>query len=209
LEEIVSATQRVDQAKRAEVLEIRWHGRGGQGAKTAALLFGESALETGKYIQAFPEYGPERMGAPVSAYNRLSDEPIQIHSAIKNPKIVVVLDPTLIDAVHVLEGLKEDGVLLVNTKEEPKVLKQRLGLEKTKIKIFTVDATQIAIDTIERAIPNTPMLGALVKVTGVLNIDYMLDSIKKKLFVKFRGNEKLVEGNIASVKRAFEEVKSE
>lgn len=205
----MSATQRVDQAKRAEVLEIRWHGRGGQGAKTAALLFGESALETGKYIQAFPEYGPERMGAPVSAYNRLSDEPIQIHSAIKNPKIVVVLDPTLIDAVHVLEGLKEDGVLLVNTKEEPKVLKQRLGLEKTKIKIFTVDATQIAIDTIERAIPNTPMLGALVKVTGVLNIDYMLDSIKKKLFVKFRGNEKLVEGNIASVKRAFEEVKSE
>ncbi len=205
----MSATQSVDQAKRAEVLEIRWHGRGGQGAKTAALLFGESALETGKYIQAFPEYGPERMGAPVSAYNRLSDEPIQIHSAIKNPKIVVVLDPTLIDAVHVLEGLKEDGVLLVNTKEEPKVLKQRLGLEKTKIKIFTVDATQIAIDTIERAIPNTPMLGALVKVTGVLNIDYMLDSIKKKLFVKFRGNEKLVEGNIASVKRAFEEVKSE
>jgi len=205
----VSATQSVDQAKRAEVLEIRWHGRGGQGAKTAALLFGESALETGKYIQAFPEYGPERMGAPVSAYNRLSDEPIQIHSAIKNPKIVVVLDPTLIDAVHVLEGLKDDGVLLVNTKDEPKVLKQRLGLEQTKIKIFTVDATQIAIDTIERPIPNTPMLGALVKVTGVLNIDSMLDSIKKKLLVKFRGNEKLVEGNIASVKRAYEEVKSE
>lgn len=205
----MSATQSVDQAKRAEVLEIRWHGRGGQGAKTAALLFGESALETGKYIQAFPEYGPERMGAPVSAYNRLSDEPIQIHSAIKNPKIVVVLDPTLIDAVHVLEGLKDDGVLLVNTKDEPKVLKQRLGLEQTKIKIFTVDATQIAIDTIERPIPNTPMLGALVKVTGVLNIDSMLDSIKKKLLVKFRGNEKLVEGNIASVKRAYEEVKSE
>lgn len=205
----MSATQSVDQAKRAEVLEIRWHGRGGQGAKTAALLFGESALETGKYIQAFPEYGPERMGAPVSAYNRLSDEPIQIHSAIKNPKIVVVLDPTLIDAVHVLEGLKEDGILLVNTKDEPKVLKQRLGLEQTKIRIFTVDATQIAIDTIERAIPNTPMLGALVKVTGVFNIDSMLDSIKKKLLVKFRGNEKLVEGNIASVKRAYEEVKSE
>jgi len=205
----VSATQTVHQAKRGEVLEIRWHGRGGQGAKTAALLFGESALETGKYIQAFPEYGPERMGAPVSAYNRLSDEPIQIHSAIKNPKIVVVLDPTLIDAVHVLEGLKEDGILLVNTKEEPKALKQRLGLEKTKIKVFTVDATQIAIDTIERPIPNTPMLGALVKATGVFNIDSMLESIKKKLQVKFRGNVKLVEGNIASVKRAYEEVKSE
>jgi pyruvate ferredoxin oxidoreductase gamma subunit len=193
----------------SQVLEIRWHGRGGQGAKTAALLFGEAALETGKYIQAFPEYGPERMGAPVSAYNRLSDEPIQIHSAIKNPKIAVVLDPTLIDAVKVLEGLKEDGMLLVNTKEEPKALKQRLGLGKTKIKVFTVDATQIATDTIGRPIPNTPMLGALVKVTDVLQFDTMLDSIKKKLFVKFRGNEKLVEGNIASVKRAYQEVKSE
>lgn len=204
----MSKTQIVNQTK-SEVLEIRWHGRGGQGAKTAALLFGEAALETGKYIQAFPEYGPERMGAPVSAYNRLSDEPIQIHSAIKNPKIAVVLDPTLIDAVKVLEGLKEDGILLVNTKEEPKALKQRLGLEKTKIKVFTVDANQIAIDTIGRAIPNTPMLGALVKVTGVLNFDSMLGSIRKKLLVKFRVNEKLVEGNIASVKRAYEEVKSE
>jgi len=193
----------------SQVLEIRWHGRGGQGAKTAALLFGEAALETGKYIQAFPEYGPERMGAPVSAYNRLSDEPIQIHSAIKNPKIAVVLDPTLIDAVKVLEGLKDDGLLLVNTKEEPKALKQRLGLEKTKIQVFTVDATQIATDTIGRPIPNTPMLGALVKITGVLQFDKMLDSIKKKLLVKLRGNEKLVEGNLASVKRAYEEVKSE
>ncbi|MEO0093597.1 MAG: 2-oxoacid:acceptor oxidoreductase family protein [candidate division WOR-3 bacterium] len=190
------------------LLEIRWHGRGGQGAKTAALLFGEAALETGKYIQAFPEYGPERMGAPVTAYNRLSDEPIQIHSAIKNPNIVVVLDPTLISN-EVLEGLPQDGILLVNTKEEPKVLKQRLKLENTKLKVFTVDATQIAIDTIGRPIPNTPMLGALVKVTGVLNFDSMLGSIRKKLLVKFRGNEKLVEGNVASVKRAYEEVKSE
>jgi len=199
----------VSVTKRSEFLEIRWHGRGGQGAKTAALLFGEAALETGKYIQAFPEYGPERMGAPVAAYNRLSDEPIQLHSAIKNPDIAVVLDPTLIEAAKVLEGLKEDGVLLVNTKEEPKALKQRLGLAKSKIKVFTVDANQIAIDTIGRAIPNTPMLGALVKVTGVLNFDSMLDSIRKKLLVKFRGNEKLVEGNIASVKRAYEEVRGE
>lgn len=205
----MSATHSVHQAKRGEVLEIRWHGRGGQGAKTAALLFGEAALETGKYIQAFPEYGPERMGAPVSAYNRLSDDPIQIHSSIKNPKIAVVLDPTLIDAVKVLDGLQDDGILLVNTKEEPKALKQRLGLEKTKIKVFTIDASQIATDTIGRPIPNTTMLGALVKVTGVLNFEKMLDSIKKKLFTKFRGNEKLVEGNIASVKRAYEEVKSE
>lgn len=193
----------------SDILEIRWHGRGGQGAKTAALLFGEAALETGKYIQAFPEYGPERMGAPVQAYNRLSDEPIQIHSGIKNPKIVVVLDPTLIEVAKVLDGLKEDGILLVNTKEEPKALKNRLGLETKKIKVFTVDANRIAIETIGRAIPNTPMLGALVKVSRVLDFEKMLSSIRKKLLLKFRGNEKLVEDNIVSVKRAYEEVKSE
>ena len=130
----------------SEVLEIRWHGRGGQGAKTAALMFGEAALETGKYIQAFPEYGPERMGAPVSAYNRLADEPIQVHSGIKNPRIVVVLDPSLITVARVLNGLKPDGILLVNTQDNPKALKQELGLQDSKIKVYTVDANQIATD---------------------------------------------------------------
>ena len=192
----------------SEVLEIRWHGRGGQGAKTAALMFGEAALETGKYIQAFPEYGPERMGAPVSAYNRLADEPIQVHSGIKNPRIVVVLDPSLITVARVLNGLKPDGILLVNTQDNPKALKQELGLQDSKIKVYTVDANQIATDCFGKAIPNTPMLGALIKVSSVLNYDSVITSIKDKLNKKFRGKDKLVAQNLEAVKRAYNEVLS-
>ncbi len=190
----------------AQVLEIRWHGRGGQGAKTAALLFGEAALDTGKFIQAFPEYGPERMGAPVTAFNRLAEEPIYIHSGIKNPDIVVVLDPSLIEPAKVTEGLKENGVLLVNTVEDPGVLRQRLNLPAT-VRVFTVDASKIALETIGRDVPNTPMLGALARVTGVLQLEPMLEAIKDKLLTKFRGQEKLVESNLQSIRRAYEEVR--
>ncbi len=190
----------------AEVLEIRWHGRGGQGAKTAALLFGEAALDTGKFIQSFPEYGPERMGAPVTAFNRLSDQPIYIHSGIKNPDIVVVLDSSLIEPARVTEGLKENGILLVNTVEEPAVLRQRLNLPGT-VRVFTVDASRIALETIGRDMPNTPMLGALARVTGVLELEPMLAAIKDKLSAKFRGQEKLVESNLESVRRAYQEVR--
>lgn len=190
----------------SQVLEIRWHGRGGQGAKTAALLFGEAALDTGKFIQAFPEYGPERMGAPVTAFNRLADEPIYSHSGIKTPDIVVVLDSSLIEPARVVEGLKENGILLVNTTESPEELRKRLNLPAT-VKIYTVDASKIALETIGRDVPNTPMLGALVRVTGVLQLEPMLEAIKEKLSVKFRGRPKLVEDNLKSIRRAFEEVK--
>ncbi len=190
----------------AEVLEVRWHGRGGQGAKTAALLFGEAALETGKFIQAFPEYGPERMGAPVTAFNRLSDEFIWSHSGIKNPDIVVVLDPSLIEPAKVTDGLKPDGIILVNTAESPEDLRKRLGLPGT-VKVYTVDASAIAMATIGRDVPNTPMLGALARVTGVLKLEPMIEAIRSKLSVKFRGREKLVEDNLKSIRRAYEEVK--
>ncbi|MEO0005673.1 MAG: 2-oxoacid:acceptor oxidoreductase family protein [candidate division WOR-3 bacterium] len=190
----------------AEVLEVRWHGRGGQGAKTAALLFGEAALETGKFIQAFPEYGPERMGAPVTAFNRLADEPIWSHSGIKNPDIVVVLDPSLIEPAKVTEGLKPDGILLVNTAENPEDLRKRLNLPAT-VKVYTVDASAIAMETVGKDVPNTPMLGALVRVTGVLKLEPMIAAIRSKLSVKFRGREKLVEDNLKSIRRAYEEVK--
>jgi pyruvate ferredoxin oxidoreductase gamma subunit len=192
-----------------EIVEIRWHGRGGQGAKTAALLFGEAALETGKFIQAFPEYGPERMGAPVQAFNRLSDDHIRIHSGVKNPKVVVILDPTLIDKVAVTEGVRPDGVILVNSQDTPGVLKDRLGLKNSTIKVYTVDASKISLETIGRDVPNTPMLGAMIKVTGILDFEPMLKSIQDKLAKKFRSREKLVEGNILSIKRAYEEVKGE
>ncbi|MEO0025715.1 MAG: 2-oxoacid:acceptor oxidoreductase family protein [candidate division WOR-3 bacterium] len=190
----------------AKVLEIRWHGRGGQGAKTAALLFGEAALETGKYIQAFPEYGPERMGAPVTAFNRLSEEPIYSHSGIKNPDIVVVLDPSLIEPARVTEGLKPGGILLVNTAETPDALRKRLNLPES-VRVYTVDASTIALETVGRDVPNTPMLGALARVSGVLELEPMIAAIRSKLGAKFRGREKLVEDNLKSIRRAFEEVK--
>lgn len=191
------------------LLEIRWHGRGGQGAKTAALLFGEAALETGMYIQAFPEYGPERMGAPVVAFNRLSDKEIRTHAGIKEPDIVVVLDPTLIEVANVVDGLKEDGILLVNTEETPEQLKKHYNLDNRKIKVYCVNASKIALETIGRDVPNTPMLGALVKVTGIFNYDTMMQSINAKLSAKFRGRDEIIKGNLESIKRAYQEVKSE
>ena len=149
------------------LLEIRWHGRGGQGAKTAALLFADAAVETGKYIQAFPEYGPERMGAPVFAFNRISDKPILQHCGIKSPNIVVVLDPTLMETVNVTDGLPEDGVILVNTQKSAEEIKKELNL--TKQHVYVVDASKISTEILKRDLPNTPMLGALIKVSKLLD----------------------------------------
>jgi len=188
-----------------EMFEIRWHGRGGQGAKTAALLFGDAAVSTGKYIQAFPEYGPERMGAPVASFNRISSKPIRIHSGITNPDVVVVLDVSLIEQVNVLEGLDpERGILIVNTSETPEEIKKKLNFNG---KVYTVDATKISIETIGRDIQNTPMMGALVKVTGLINISELLQDIKKKLEVKFRHKPEVIEGNLKAIERAYNEVK--
>ncbi|MEO0137782.1 MAG: 2-oxoacid:acceptor oxidoreductase family protein [candidate division WOR-3 bacterium] len=189
------------------LLEIRWHGRGGQGAKTAALLFADAAVETGKYIQAFPEYGPERMGAPVFAFNRLSDEPILQHCGIKNPDIVVVLDSTLMETIDVTEGLKEDGILLVNTQKSASEIREQLKIGNKKIKVYVVDASKIAKEILKRDIPNTPMLGALIKVSKLLEFEPMLESVKKRLEHKFPNRPDVVEGNIKAIIRAYEEVK--
>ena len=188
------------------LLEIRWHGRGGQGAKTAALLFADAAVETGKYIQAFPEYGPERMGAPVFAFNRISDEPILQHCGIKEPNIVVVLDPTLMESVDVTEGLPEDGVILVNTQKTASEIKKQLKL--TTQSVYVVDASKIANETLKRDLPNTPMLGALIKVSKLLEFDAMLDSVKIRLEHKFPNRPEVVDGNIKAIKRAYEEAKA-
>jgi len=188
-----------------KIFEVRWHGRGGQGAKTAALLFGDAALSTGKYIQAFPEYGPERMGAPVQSFNRISSEPIRMHSGIENPDVVLVLDVTLVGQVDVTKGLdKGKGVLIVNTPLAAEEMKKKLGYDG---KVCTVDASAIATDTIGKNIPNTPMIGALVKVTGILGIDELLEDTKTKLEKKFRNRPEIVEGNLAAIKRAYNEVK--
>lgn len=189
-----------------EMIEVRWHGRGGQGAKTAALLFAEAALATGKYIQAFPEYGPERMGAPVLSFNRISDAPISIHCGITEPSFVVILDPTLMDSIDVTEGLRPGGKVIINTAFSAKELADRLKLKQDQV--FVVNASQIAQETIGMNIPNTPMLGALVKVIGSLDLDGVLEDTKHKLEQKFRHKPQVIAGNLESIKRAFNEVKN-
>jgi pyruvate ferredoxin oxidoreductase gamma subunit len=187
-------------------IEIRWHGRGGQGAKTAALLFADAALASGKYVQAFPEYGPERMGAPVASFNRISSRPILLHSGVTDPDVVIVLDPTLMDSIDVSEGMSDDGCILVNTNAAPADIRPKLGI-KSGVKVFTVDASTISKETIGREIPNTPMLGALIKATGMMDFKEMLDDTKKKLEKKFRSKPEVVTGNIKAIERAYNEVK--
>jgi pyruvate ferredoxin oxidoreductase gamma subunit len=186
-----------------DVYEIRWHGRGGQGVKTAATLVAEVALAEGKYSQGFPEYGPERMGAPVRGFTRISGRPVRIHSAVYYPDAVVVLDDTLLDTVDVAENLSEDGVVVVNTAKPPDEIVKKLS--NTGRGVFIVNASRIAVDEIGRDIPNTPMIGALVKAVGVISLDVVLKDTEKKLGKKF--SEKIVQGNLKAVRRGHEEVK--
>ncbi|MCK9223243.1 MAG: 2-oxoacid:acceptor oxidoreductase family protein [Limnochordia bacterium] len=191
----------------AEMLEIRWHGRGGQGAKTASILLGEAAAAAGKYIQAFPEYGPERMGAPVTSYNRLSDEPIRLNCSVTNPKYVVILDPTLIgSSVDVLDGVGDDGVFLVNTDMSIEDMRKKLGVSD-KQDVYVINANKISLETIKRAIPNTPMLGALVRVTNMLSLEDLLEDTRRKLEKKFRNKPEIIDGNMEAITRAYQEVK--
>ncbi len=190
-----------------DLIEIRWHGRGGQGVKTAALLFADAMLSQGKHIQAFPEYGPERMGAPVQSFNRFSGERIVIHCSVEHPNVVVLLDPTLIGKVDITAGLEDDGKLIVNTTLAPKELRAKLGLKGKKL--YTVDASRISRETIGKDIPNTPMIGAMIKVTGLLNLEDLLKDTQKKLEKKFRNKPEVIKGNLEAIKKAYQEVKEE
>lgn len=183
--------------------EIRWHARAGQGAVTAAKVVAETALSADKYMQAMPEYGPERMGAPIKAFTRISDSPIEVHTNIEHPDIVIVLDDSLLDIVDVTEGLKPDGVLIVNTCSPPEQVKRALGLADTQT-VACVDASGIALDTIRRDIPNTPIVGALIKVTGVIDVDVFKTLLAKNLSKKF--GQEMIDANFAAVDRAYEEV---
>lgn len=186
------------------MIEIRWHGRGGQGAKTASLLLADVAFNTGKYIQGFPEYGPERMGAPITAYNRIDDAPIRLHSNIYEPDYVVVVDDTLIGAVDVTSGLKKDGALLVNTELTPGEIRKKLNNYKGRL--YTVDATKISIKALGANFPNTPMLSAIIKITGIMSKEEleknMLDSFKHK----FAKKPEVIEPNMQALIRAYNEV---
>lgn len=183
-----------------KIIEIRWHGRGGQGAWTASELLARAAVYEGKYIQSFPEFGPERMGAPVSAFTRISVEPIKLHCAIYNPDVVVVLDPTLMKTVHVTEGISEDGKLVVNSRESPVEVKQRLGNDR--IEVWTVPATEIAIKILGVPITSTAMLGAVARATGIVS----LESIKKTVKERFRSD--IAEKNFAVIEEAYREARS-
>ena len=183
--------------------EIRWHGRGGQGAVTASELLAETALHEGKYLQAFPDYGPERMGAPIRAYTRISNSPIKQHCQITDPDVVVVLDPTLIGVVDFTQGLKEHGMLVVNTSTPPTELRSKLDWKKGKV--FTVDATRIALDTVGRNFPNVPMLGALLKAAEIVSKDDLRKEIKSRLGARVSKN--VAEENINAFERAYNETK--
>ncbi len=189
----------------AGMLEIRWHARGGQGAKTAAILLAEAASAAGMYIQAFPEYGPERMGAPILAFNRISDRPIRIHCHVSRPHVVMVLDPTLIGKAPITDGLPEDGLVVVNTARSPQEVRQVLDLANGRV--YTVDASGIALDTLGRDIPNTPMISALVRITGLIPFERFMELIRSELEHKFRANRRVVEGNLEALRRGYREVK--
>ncbi len=186
-----------------QLTEIRWHARAGQGAVTAAKVVAETALAADQYMQAMPEYGPERMGAPIKAFTRISTDPIEIHCNIENPDIVIVLDDSLLDIVDIAEGVREGGVILVNTCTPPDQVKTRLGVDES-VRVASVDASGIALDTIKRDIPNTPMVGALIKLTSVVDMDAFKGLLAKNLSKKF--GQEMIDANWASVDRAFEEV---
>jgi pyruvate ferredoxin oxidoreductase gamma subunit len=189
----------------ANVVEIRWHARGGQGAKTASELLAEAAFNTGKYVQGFPEYGPERMGAPITAYNRIADTKIRVHSNIYEPDYSVVLDETLIESVDCTSGLKESGAIIVNTSKSPDEIKAGLGGYKGKV--CTIDARAISEDCLGRYFPNTPMLAAIVKVSGVMDDATFIKDMETSLKHKFESKPQVIEGNMNAFKRAVSEVK--
>ncbi len=185
----------------ADTMEIRWHGRGGQGTVTAAKVLADACLSGGRYVQAFPEYGPERAGAPLRAYNRISQKELRMHCPVLHPKVVGVVDATLLDSINVAEGATEDAIFVVNTSKE---IRARLNAGSGQ-KVFTIDATKIAIDCIGRALPNAPMLGAICKVTGLVTLEHLLEDVRKSFGKKF--SQKIIDGNLEATRRGYEEVK--
>ena len=185
--------------------EIRWHGRGGQGAKTACLLLADAAFASGKHVQGFPEYGPERMGAPITAYNRISDVPCTVHSNIYEPDYVVVVDETLISSVDVTAGLKADGAIVINSGKSPDQL--RPLLKGYTGKVCTIDAGRISEEELGRNFPNTPMLAAIVKVSGIVEQEAFVKDMEASFKHKFASKPQVIDGNMRALKRSMEEVK--
>lgn len=182
-------------------IEIRWHGRGGQGAKTAALLLADVAFKTGKHVQGFPEYGPERMGAPITAYNRISSDVIRVHSNIYDPDFVAVVDETLLHTVDVTAGLKKEGAIIVNTaKSKEEIMPQLNGYEG---RVVTIDARTISEEALGKYFPNSPMLAAIVATTGVMPKETFLHEMRASYKHKFAKKPEVIDGNMKALEMAF------
>ena len=182
-------------------IEIRWHGRGGQGAKTAALLLADVAFKTGKHVQGFPEYGPERMGAPITAYNRISSDVIRVHSHIYDPDFVAVVDETLLHTVDVTAGLKKEGAIIVNTaKSKEEIMPQLNGYEG---RVVTIDARTISEEALGKYFPNSPMLAAVVATTGVMPKETFLHEMRASYKHKFAKKPEVIDGNMKALEMAF------
>lgn len=186
------------------MIEIRWHGRGGQGAKTASLLLADAAFNTGKYIQGFPEYGPERMGAPITAYNRISTSPIRIHSNIYEPDFVVVVDDSLLESVNVTSGLKQTGAIIINTTKDANLLKPLL--KDYKGKVYAIDARKVSEEALGKYFPNTPMLAAIVKVSKIMTEEEFLNDMKGSFKHKFAKKPEVIEGNMKALELAMQAI---
>ena len=192
---------------RGNELEIRWHGRGGQGAKTAALLLADVAFKTGAYVQGFPEYGPERMGAPITAYNRISDEEIRVHSKIYTPDLVVVVDDSLLESVDVTAGLKEDGAIIINTVKSKKQIMPLLRGYKGDV--YTIDARKISMDALGKYFPNSPMLAAAVAVSGVMEEKLFINEMRASYQHKFAKKPEVIDGNMKALTMTFDALRSD
>lgn len=187
-----------------KMIEIRWHGRGGQGTVTAAKVLADACLKGGRHVQAFPEYGPERAGAPLRAYNRVSSTEIRMHCPVLHPHLVSIADATLLDAINVTDGALDDTIFIVNTSKDPQEIREKLKA-KAGQKVFTINATKIALDCIGRVLPNASMLGAINKAINFVPQNELLETVKKSFSEKF--SQKIIDGNIEATKRGFEEVK--
>jgi len=186
----------------AKLTEVRWHGRGGQGAKTAGYILAIACAEAGWNIQAFPDYGAERRGAPMRSYVRISDAPIRLRSGVKSPSVVVVLDATLLGTEDVTAGAPDDALVIINSPLSPEQLRPQL--QNQRVRLATCDASGISQEAIGRAIPNTPMLGALAKLTDIVTLDGAKAGARKQLGVKLA--PAVIEGNMKAIERAYEEV---
>ncbi|MDX8335870.1 MULTISPECIES: 2-oxoacid:acceptor oxidoreductase family protein [Cetobacterium] len=187
-----------------KMVEIRWHGRGGQGAKTASLLLADVAFSSGMYVQGFPEYGPERMGAPITAYNRIGEEQIRVHSNIYEPNFVVVVDESLIKSIEVEKGLKKDGAIIINSERTPDELREELRGYKGRL--YTCNARKISEECLGKYFPNTPMLGAVVKVSGLIPEEEFIKNMEESFKHKFSTKPQVLEGNMCALKRSMDEV---